>query len=539
MKTLLEAIEPSLAYAAELLGRATAGSDPLSGHIHRVERAFTAVRGARVYLELQRTPAHVMYDPRRVLMAVLEAPDDRRLVELEAVGECPGDPEQVRLCTALILDNVELQADAVLAVELFEEEEVPQIAVELDGPGRFADPLTVAGSLSIPRADLETRWTAVTRGGRIDRTVNGLRLRLKGVRVLPASQPDLAEMLALLSSAETALSQALKLVRRGAGGDESEGRAALAGAREKVQTTLARIDAGLPVPDPGNVCALIEDAVSEVEQDLKQRGLAVETWCDRNVPPIAMVRGRMRALVSNALRYAANELPSGGAVNVLVDYDHSERVAGLVFALAGAKQTPQENDLIASMRRAAQMHGAAFTFEPSPGNAAITVALPDLVGRRLDEWIPQWETFGDRSRQVLRLLKSGGPTPPAELLLEGVLEEELERWLLPRLETPAVVNIAHELQSTPSDLPGASAERLEKVLDQIRRRKPRKEAVRPTYAAELLWAYRGDARRRNAIGLGDMPEDDLRRLCGALLRKPSDFEVALELLARAAVRHPE
>jgi hypothetical protein len=152
---------------------------------------------------------------------------------------------------------------------------------------------------------------------------------------------------------------------------------------------------------------------------------------------------------------------------------------------------------------------------------------------RLDEWIPGWEGFGDRSRQMLRILKSGGPMPPEEFLLEGILEEELERWLLPKLEAPGAVNLAHELPANHSDLPGASPERLEKALGQIRKRKPRKEVVRPAYAAEILWAYRDDARSRAAVGTERLEISQLRALCEALLRRPPDYVVALRLVAVA------
>jgi len=161
-----------------------------------------------------------------------------------------------------------------------------------------------------------------------------------------------------------------------------------------------------------------------------------------------------------------------------------------------------------------------------------TVELPDSVGKVLDEWLPGWDALSSRSCQILRLLKSGGPAPPEEFLLGGVLEEELERWLMPRLTKPAVVNIAHELNLAEAALPGGSKDRLVKAITQIERGKPRKEIVKPAYAGEILWAFRGNERRRQAIGSGPLNDEELRMLCEGLVSRPPAYLRCLELIAK-------
>jgi hypothetical protein len=536
MKKLFDHIEPALSSARELMKNAQADPASTDAPANDLERARRAVRAARAYLELHRPPEHAMYDPRRVLRPLLEASDERRVVEIESVNACPGDVEQVRLCVELVLENAVLEADAILIVELFEEEETPQLSIEFDGPGRFADPLSFDGFASLPLAELETRWTVATRGGRIDRTTAGLSLRLKGVRVVPESVAGLEAPLEALRAAEQRLGRLVKLARANEA-ESASGGAELAEALAAVEGVLEAIENGGRGPEPANLCALVEEVVDEHRNALKHEGIEVETWCDRNVPPIAMRRDRARAFFENALRYAAAVLPSGGAVNILVDYDARERVAGIVLSLDGLAGPVEADHRVASMRRAVtEAHDGTLAIEAAARNLTFTATLPDPVGRRLDEWIPGWEAFGERSRQVLRLLKSGGPTPPEDCLLEGVLEEELERWLMPRLDMPAVVNLAHELATGNGDLPGSSPERLEKALTQIRKRKPRKELANPAYAAELLWAYRADARSRAALGIDAVDEDTLRRLCVALLAKPPVYVETLRLLAEALRR---
>ena len=159
----------------------------------------------------------------------------------------------------------------------------------------------------------------------------------------------------------------------------------------------------------------------------------------------------------------------------------------------------------------------------------LTLTIPDRAGEALDAWLPGWERFLTESQQMLRVLKSGSQPLPEEFLLGGILENELERWLMPLLTEPAVVNVVHDGVASLEGLPGASSERLAKALSQIKRGKPKKEIVRPPYAGELLWAcvtvaparpFAWTSGRRRAAGSLRRSDSAVGRAC-ALPAAPS------------------
>jgi hypothetical protein len=506
--TTADTIEPNLSYARERLG-----ADP--------EQAHAAVKACRSLLGLLSTPDYVNYDPRAVLHAQEKhLVDDTHTMELEPVAKCVGVPEQIAACVSALAKGAVLREDAILCTELFEEDDVPRIALTIDGPGQFADPVVLWGSARLPFDLLCERWTAATRGGRIDETTGGLVLRLKGQREVPAAEDVPEDLTAAVRGAE----QRLRLLVAGEGDAAS--------AREAIDGALAVVDADTRGREPADLTAVVSESVDEHREALKARAIAIETYCDTHIPPIAMHRKRIRTAIASALNHTAAVLPRGGAVAILVDYDAKERLAGFVVTVGGTQCDTTETCYVAAMRRAfVDIHGGSFTMAPEKPGVTFTMALPDPVGCELDTWLPGFDLFSDRSCQMLRLLKSGGPTPPEELIFTGVLEEELDRWLSPLLSAPAVVNIAHDLKADNDDLAGSSSERLQKALTQLKRGKPRKELCSPPYAAEILWAFRAEERHRRAVGTELFDEDGLRAFCTGLLKTPPDSLACLRLLA--------
>jgi len=118
------------------------------------------------------------------------------------------------------------------------------------------------------------------------------------------------------------------------------------------------------------------------------------------------------------------------------------------------------------------------------------------------------------------------------VLLAGVLEDELERWLLPRLSEPPAVNAAHEITIETSSK-GFSAERRKKVLEQIRKGKPKKEICAPSYAAEILHAFRSQARYRQAIGAERLSAEEIEMLAVNLTQPSPPFVECLRRIAHA------
>ncbi len=348
-------------------------------------------------------------------------------------------------------------------------------------------------------AELSDRWTLATRGGRIDRTSNGLSLRLKGMRV---PEEPFAEAELLLEALDA----------------------------EDVDRALAVLD-GERRREPADFAALLNEVIGAWQETLQRSGITLESILDPALPPIAIRRGRMRAFWGHLFEYAVWALPPEGSIDLILDYDACRREAQCSITLSRRKGELPATHHFAALRRVIADHGGAFSEEtPAPGSRIVQIGLPDTIGTALDAWIPRWDTCSPRSQQMLRLLKSGGPTPPEEFILEGVLIEELERWLSPRFGTPAVVNIAHESPALPA-LKGSDSARRKKALEQIAKSKTKKELCQPQYAGEILWAYAHSERARKAIASDTLSEEGLRRLCELLLSPKPDYVEALRLVA--------
>ena len=494
---LLDRIEPALSWAREAVGAKDEA------------RAREVVQACAAYLTLYRKAVYAEYPPALVLEPLYVELSRREDAEttFETVPPCIGDPEQVAVAANAFLLDVVLDADARLVVELFHEQDVTQLAVNLDGPGRFEDPVWLAGMVRLSREELGDRWTYATRGGRIDTTDNGYALRITGVRKPPTPVDDIEPLIHTLRSPS-------KL-------------------SEIVDTALHVIDQA-PKAAPGALKALVEAVLDEERGALDQRRIHVELLVDPAVPAILVTRSRLRMFFQSVLRWATASLGDGGTVALLCDYDAADRVVGVVATIAGRGARFEDRGYGASMRRAVvDAHGGTVDIEVGKGDATVVAAVTDRVGRALDGWIPGWAVFSARSQQMLRLLKSGGQAPPEEFLLGGVLEEELERWLLPKLAEPIAANVASELPLKDAGRPGASVERLKKAVDQVRKGKVKKEIAQPGYAAELLWAVRGDARWRTALGAERLSPENIEALANHLWAKPPNCLDALRLIAQA------
>ena len=156
MIDLAEAIEPALSLAREKLAQAQKA--PAEVWMRRCPmRVRRSRRVARCWCCIVRRCARST-TPGRVLESRMRELDGAaRVVELEGVRFCVGDPEQVVLCLQALLGSVELYEDSTLVVELFEEEEVPQISLSLDGPGLVPSRLRVGGLLPFGLDELEVR----------------------------------------------------------------------------------------------------------------------------------------------------------------------------------------------------------------------------------------------------------------------------------------------------------------------------------------------------------------------------------------------
>lgn len=479
------------------------------------EIARRAVVGCRDFLSLFSMPGYETLDPRGVVSSV-EGRFDKASYgfRLEPVRDCVLDASKVDILVTALLNAFALHQDSSLAVELFEEKDIPQLAISLDGPGSLSDEIRLNGAVQTSLEELRPCWTLATKGGRFDPTPNGLLLKLAGVRVLPEVSAE-CDALRVTLEAACAAADASSLLKG-------------------IDGALAVLDADPRPPEPCDIKALWADIVDDYAERFENAGIRSETLEVSSSPPVVVRRKRLRATLELLTDAALSTLPSGGLISSMFEYDVSPRELQAVFTLEGPRYTTFDSSYTASLRRTVQeVHSGTVEIAESPHVCTVSVTLPDTVGRALDLWIPGYEVFCDKSKQVLRLLKSGGQVPPEEILLPIVLEEELERWLLPKLAEPAAVNLAHETKPKNDGLLGTSKERLDKAMEQIRKGKLRKEIAGPAYAAEILFAFRSDERRRGAVGAEKLDVKEIERLCAMLLQAQCPFVECLRLIAKA------
>jgi len=504
-KQLFETIDPLLVFARE------------AWQTGREKETRNAITACRVYLGLYGPPRYVNYNPAAFIkMRAERLTDNARHVNVEPVANCVGDPVQTFDCLRQLVFGAVLHEDSALVTEVFDAGDVLRVTLSFDGPGQFPREVAVEGLLPLSVEELGQRWTLATRGGRIDTAPNGLQLRLTGMRMPPEPVRDVVPVL-------EAVERAAALSASG------HGRVV-----EALDRCLVLVEGEEHSEEPVGLKALLGEVMDDFGPELAAHAIAAETLVDPATPPLLLQRERIRACFATLLRYAMAVLPHGGTMTMLVEYDGKTRFAKIMTSIQGARCIAQPTFHHAGIRRAVvERHAGAFDFAPERNGVTLTLTLPDRAGRTLDEWIPGFGVFSGQSQQMLRLLKSGGPAPPQDFLLNGILETELERWLLPGFSSSAAENIAHQLPEANPDLPGSSAPRLEKALGQIRRGKPRKEITAPPYAAEVLWAFRRSERHRKAIGVERLDEDAVKQLCLALMDYPPDYVTSLRLIARA------
>lgn len=513
MEAITATIEPAIAYVREQLAACRETPDAVPGNIGGI---LSAAASVRLYLDIFRPPEYAVCEPGEWLKEHAgDIRNERCSMLVDAVPACTLDPGQAWACLEPLLHGVELYDDAVLVAQLFEEDAIPRILLSLDGPGCFPVRLLVGGVLPMTLETLGERWTVATRGGSIRRKPSGLEFRLKGMREPGPSD----ERVAQLASKFSELHSTVKAWVRARESD-SQPAVALEDAIGQAEAFLALLDGGARA-EPADLRRTIEDALSAYAQEAAERSVTIEVFAASQIPPIAVVRRSLIRVWGAIIRHAFCLCARGGRVSFMVDYDGASRRASAMVELDGTQFEPRETVYLASVRRGVgETHGGSAEIAVEEKGMLLTVRLPDLVGKTLDAWLPGWEAFSEQSQQMLRLLKSGGPTFPEEFLLGGILENELERWLLPLLTEPVVINIVHDKEFDLKGLPGASEERLDKVLTQIKRGKVKKESVRPPHAGELLWAFRAPERCRKALRLERLTEDALLELCTGLVRSP-------------------
>ncbi len=473
------------------------------------------LRACREFLLLYSSPTPVFYDPHGFFSEhKAEIVAGRHELRLEPVSECTGIPERLLTCLHGIIHSTRLEEDAALFLEVFEQEErrekIPRIGLGLDGPGYLPNDFFLDGVFRLPFEELNDCWTLATRGGRIDRMPNGLDLRLKGMRLTPAPLPEADTLLALLEKAST---------------------------REDIPPILKHLE-GNPGVEACDLRILLHEVLQERKEAFNRVSLTLETHIAPEIPPILVRRARIKAFFANLCEFALWTVSAEGGISLAMEYDAASRALVLRFTLSTPRaDVPSVHFPL--LRRITEQQGGLLDITVHPAQpparkkseATIHALFPDQAGAELDAWIPGWEAFSPKARQMLRLVKSGASPLPEEFILGGILEDELERWLMPRLSTPLAQNLAHELKTVQAELPGAALERLKKAMAPIMRGKPKKEFCGPAYAGELFWHFRQSARARKALGTERLTEDMLKKFSEGLLASPPLCPFCLKTLA--------
>ncbi|MBI3117513.1 MAG: hypothetical protein HYZ00_02435 [Candidatus Hydrogenedentes bacterium] len=423
-----------------------------------------------------------------------------------------GIPDRIALCLDILVNVVILGPDSAVVLTLTEARHTvgtdPCLRWRFEGPGHLPDPLVAWHYFRLPFEAFSDLWTRATRDGRIDQTEEGFLLWLQGARVTPPPEPLADALLTCLNALDP-----------------------LAAAREG----LALLD-GNTTPQPANIERVLREAVATQAGELEREGIRVEVSVPAELSPLSVRRNRLTAFVAALLDYVRWHARAGAHVDLCLEYEARARKLNLLIDIQAEAAHFSPTFHVASLRRAIADHGGAFSIDTAGDTATIIATLLDPVGASLDAWIPGWGHFSARGQQMLRLLKgvdvAGTSRLPEEVILGGVLEEELERRLLPRLSAPLARNVAKELEATTRKHALANAERAEKALAQIARGKPKKEICQPAHAAEIVWAFARTERGREALELHDLPEPELRPFCEAFLAAPPNYLTALRYLAR-------
>ncbi|MBI2424422.1 MAG: hypothetical protein HYV27_16450 [Candidatus Hydrogenedentes bacterium] len=461
------------------------------------------------YVRLWGEPDYALYYPDRWLKKHLDAwcPLPHRF-EVNLVSEDRiGDVRLLQICLQLLFKKLHQTGCGALELELHAIAEhgnlIPTLSVRFAGPGRFPVEINLHESLALEFEAFNAIWTQASSGGKIVREADAWRLRLNGMRMPP-------EPIALAGQCAAALGQ---------GGD-----------LHRIDEALALLMPG-EKPVLGSLQPLFEEVLEQWKDVLKKSAVTLEFAWEPAAPQLELYRRRLRLALDLLAGLIIGHASSDDSVMIITEVNRTARETTLLLNMTLRNPFAGAVPGADFVEETIALHGGAFTCECDAKELAIMASFPDAVGRRLDAYLPGWESLSDRSRQMLRLLKSGAQAPPEDFILGGILEHELEARLLPRLEQPMAPRVAREAVTKGASIAGSHPERLKKALGQVEKGKPKKEICQPQYAGELMWNLRHGEQQRYTVGTENIDDAKLKTLCEALLATPVKQLAALQVLA--------
>lgn len=495
--------------------------------------ARAALESCGRFLKVCRDPMYRNYDPGDLLRALADRKNPRWVVEVESSRTCSGDAEQIGQLLTLLLESAVLETGSLVIVRLQNGADTLRISVLFDGPGHFPEVFALGASIYMTFSEFGDQWTAATGGGGIVKKGAGIELRLAGGRAVSKVAGETETLLELIREACTRLEEG-KSASDGAGGKTRD---SVMTTRDVINRALGLVDGPAGSFTPTDLHALIQQTIAERSPSLDGRSISVENLSSSALPPIAVRRDRLRVFFHAALAFAEENLHAGGSVTFMALYERATRCVEIKVSVAGKMDEPDSSCLLYSMKRAVmEDHGGGCEWSRDGARMDFEARIPDPVGQALDAWIPGWEGFSDQSQQMLRMVQArageGKDDALTQVVLSELLEKELERWLLPVLSLPAIVNAAHDIEASASAVPGASGRRLEKAFGQIRKGKPRKEIAKPLYAGELLRVFGRVPRLRSVLRVDHIPDEEVGLLSTNLLQERPEIRTCLRIIAR-------
>ncbi len=510
---ILNSVEPALSYI--YLRRKN--PDELS-------QVFTALDSCERFLQIYLPPQVKTFQLVELRNLLQEQADARCYLADWDDATCRGDPCQIAELLGCVLNGARLEKDAIIQVSAVVKNDIPRIVLSFDGPGCFPECLALGAAVYLGFHDFEERWTAATRGGGITKTPYRLELRLAGQKPLPHSFPQAEKIVGYIEDAR----QILKEKCTDPSGDSKK----LEGILQNCVDLVQPKDCSLTALD---VIATAKKAFEEIRQArVFSKGLC-ELRSLTSIPPLLVPRGLFHLFWKNAARLVAENAIESDTV-VFVNYNAENRLVNIRFCFVAFEASFSVECLLVSLERlVADMEGQLATKWNGKQLENTEIDLKDVIGMRLDSKLPGWEHFTAKSKQLLRMLESLPEDQSREAIrgpvLQGVLEEELEKNLLPALSLPQIVNYAYDLSGIETPF-WMAQENLEKVLSQVRRGKPKKELARRAYAAAAYWLFSKCPAFRERTGLQELSTDDIRAFCQILMEPVLDNYQALRYLAR-------
>ncbi len=484
----------------------------------RRDELLSVLHSCLMFLRLYRPSVGQMSSTRQIRERLLQSDfASESTVSVWEETSFRGDTEKVVDLLKVLSRNVIGEEGIGVCVSSRVVDRVPILEVRLDGPGAFPAELCLGAGIYLTRSAWEECWAEATCGGWCAPRSGGMDLFLAGQKEIPRRNVFPVTLFEILSQIVSAL-------------DGSEDRMF-----RLIQQAMELIETEKSTPAALDVIATGRRILDEC---FDSRGISSNYHgfhVLNDVPPLVLARTDVESIWRNLANIAAESIREDAKTLFVMGYDSKKREAAIRLDMTIFVTNLTVECYWASIERTTRRLSGSCIKSPPKENQSITITLPDTIGMELDRAFPGWDCFSEKSQQMLRMVSSlpslETSSSMRETVFAGVLGDELGNMLLPTLAKPAVVNYAHDFTLSRS-FEGLSRELSEKVLDQVRRGKVKKDIARLPSAGAVLWLFKGCRIFCSETGLNALSPEEVETLCRNLLSSRPALESCLLLLAR-------